>query len=682
MDLQAAKSRVIELRSQIELYSRQYYDLDNPTITDAEYDQLFRELVTLEKTYPELVTPDSPTQRVGGEALSQFEKVTHLKPMLSIDNAMNEEEARAFYARVQRELGSDHVEMIGEPKYDGLSCSLVYENGILRVAATRGDGAVGEDVTAQVKTIRNIPLSIASWFGENCPKRFEVRGEVMMEKADFERLNEQRRLNGEKEFVNTRNAAAGSLRQLDPSVTASRKLRFYAYSLGECEGFAMRAQHKYHLELLQQLGFTVFEDYCQVESADELVAFFRKMEERRASLPFDIDGIVFKTNFLAQQEKLGWVSRTPRWAIAFKFPAEQARTVLEAIDLQIGRTGTATPVGRLRPVFVGGVTVSNVTLHNLDEIRRKDFRIGDTVVIRRAGDVIPQLLRPVTELRTGNEIEFNMPDACPVCGSALHREADKAAYVCTGGLSCDAQKLSSITHYASRLAMNIEGLGEGNVQRLLDAGLLSGLTSLYSLKVEDIEKLEGFGKSSANKLVKAVHGAIAPELNRFIYALGIHGVGESTAKDLAAHFGGWEQFVMASQEELLQVKDLGPVTTENIRDFFANEANASEAMKLAEIVTPKECAKVAVVANPEFAGKTFVVTGTMSVGREEIKALIEGAGGKVSGSVSKNTYAVVAGAEAGSKLAKAQELGVAVWDESTLRANYLGFKAGACESSG
>lgn len=656
--------RALALRSQIEFHNRQYHELDAPVIPDSEYDKLFRELVNVERTNPELVTPDSPTHRVGGSPLAHFSKVTHRKSMLSIDNAMDEAEAREFYARASREAGGD-VSMIGEPKYDGLACNLLFINGVFELAATRGDGSVGEDVTAQVKTIRNVPLRLTGFPDGAVPERFEVRGEVLMEKADFRRLNEAQAAKGEKEFANPRNAAAGSLRQLDPSITAGRKLRFYAYSLGDCDGFDFPPEHESHLKLLMGLGFTVFKDFQKVESADELVAFYSEMELRRPNLPFEVDGVVFKVNRLDIQSKLGWVSRTPRWAIAHKFPAEEAMTILEGIDVQIGRTGTAAPVGRLAPVFVGGVTVSNVTLHNLDEIRRKDFRIGDTVIVRRAGDVIPQLVRPVVEVRTGSERVFEMPTECPVCGSRLHREEEKAAYVCTGGLSCNAQRLYSITHFASRLAMGIEGLGEGIVQKLLDVQLLEKPSDLYSLDEQEVSRLDGFGKSSAAKMKKAIDAAVRPDLHRFIYALGIPGVGESTAKDLAKAFREWTAFAYADVAVLASVKDLGPITAENIRAFFANDVNATEANRLAAIVEPKPVIGAAEL-NPEFAGRTFVITGTLTNGRDEIKGWIEGAGGKVSGSVSKNTSALVVGEEAGSKLAKAQELGVPVWNESTL----------------
>lgn len=664
MEFNTAKIRAEQLQAELTQYNYEYHTQDAPTIPDDEFNRLFRELVTLETAWPELQTIDSPTRRVGSGVLPNFEQHTHPVPMLSIDNAMDEEEAAEFDARTKAALGVSEVEYVAETKYDGLGGALTYHWGKLVVAATRGDGVVGENITAQTRTIRNVPLNISAFFKGGVPEYVEIRGEILMGKEAFAQLNARQRQLGEKEFVNARNAAAGSMRTLDTSVTATRDLKFYAYAITSSDGYAIPDTQEGIVEAMRGMGFTVYEGVRKVKGIGGIVAFFNEMAEKRASLPFDIDGIVFKVNDRAYQEQLGWVSRTPRWAIAYKFPAEEALSVLKAIDVQIGRTGAVTPVARIEPVFVGGVTVENVTLHNIDEIRRKDFRIGDTVIVRRAGDVIPQLVAPVLAKRTGNEVLFDMPSNCPVCGSAIHREEDKAASVCTGGMSCDAQKLYSITHFASKLAMNIEGLGEGNVQRLMDAGLVGKISDLYALNEAEISKLEGFGKSSASKLVKAVNGSIGRELNRFIYGMGIPGVGESTAKEVAKRFGTWEVFARAAESELLAIKDLGDITAQNILGFFGNEVLAKEAEALASYAKPSEN-KAAGTTNLNFVGKTFVVTGTLpTLGREEVTALIEAAGGKVSGSVSKKTAAVIVGSDAGSKLAKAQELELPIWDEA------------------
>jgi DNA ligase (NAD+) len=655
--------RLAELKQQVERHSHQYYVLDDPLISDSAYDVLFRELVDLEKAHPELVSLDSPTQRVGGKALSSLPNVTHRKPMLSIDNAMGAAEARDFVARVTEALGAsdDTVSFCAEPKYDGVSSSLVYEFGIFTLAATRGDGEVGEEVTAQARTIRNIPLSVPDW--SEFP-RVEVRGEVMMTKADFEKVNVAQEAAGQKMFKNTRNAAAGSLRQLDPAVTAKRRLKFFGYGFGVCEGFVPARRQSEQLAALRAAGFTVSPDVAVVRGSAGVQGHFAEIERKRSTMPFDIDGVVFKVDDFDLQDKLGWTSRTPRWAVAYKFPPEEAVTTLLGIDIQVGRTGAQTPVGRLAPVFVGGVTVSNATLHNIDEIRAMDVCIGDKVIVRRAGDVIPEIVRVVTELRPQTVQRFEMPTTCPVCSSHLHREPDKAVYRCTGGLRCGAQRLFSITHFASRLAMKIEGLGESTVQQLLDEGLIERPSGLWGLQPQALSQLDGWGEASANKLVAAIQGAREPELHRFIYALGIPGVGESTAKDLARAFRSWGAFAGADQAALLRVPDLGPVTADNIVEFLADEGNAREAALLATLISPKEVAAVALSSS--VAGKTFVITGTLSRPREDFKADIEAAGGKVSGSVSKKTDYLLAGAEAGSKLAKAQELGVALLDEAGL----------------
>ncbi len=649
------------LKEAVAYHAHRYYVLDDPQIADAEYDQLFRQLQALEAEHPELSSPDSPTRRVGGAVLKELGEVVHARPMLSIDNSMTAPEAAEFVERAARELTvpAETLAFTAEPKYDGLSCSMVFEEGLLKQAATRGDGFTGENVTEQVRTIRTVPLRLTT-----SATRIEVRGEVLMAKADFERVNDEQRARGEKLFVNPRNAAAGSLRQLDPKVTARRRLRFFAYGFGPCEGFEPAPTQSGQIAQLRALGFEVSEMATRVEGPAGVQACYEHFARERDGLPFEIDGVVFKLDDVSHQERLGWNSRVPRWATAYKFPPQEAETTLVAIDIQVGRTGSLTPVARLEPVFVGGVTVSNATLHNQDEIRRLGVRIGDRVIVRRAGDVIPEIVRVARSLE--ESVDFAMPAACPVCGSAVHREDDKAIHRCTGGLKCDAQKLFALTHFASRLAMDIEGLGEGVAQRLLDAGLVARPSDLYTLDASRVALLDGLGKSSAAKLVTRIAESVEPELNRFIYALGIPGVGESTAKELARQFGSWDDFSIATEEELLVVRDLGPITVGNIRSFFANEANGQEAARLAAFVRPREVARI---STPQvFAGLTFVITGTLSDSREAFKTRIEAAGGKVSGSVSKKTSYVLAGAEAGSKLDRANELGVKVLDEVAFEA--------------
>lgn len=653
------------LKKTVEHHAYQYYVMDDPEIPDAEYDKLFRELQVFEAAHPELVTPDSPTLRVGGAVLAEFEALKHRKPMLSIDNAMNAEEARAFVESISRELEvpSSTLVFTTEPKYDGLSCSLIYEDGVLTEAGTRGDGMTGENVTAQVRTIRNIPLRLPL---SSPPKRLEVRGEVMMTKAEFARVNAAQEAAGAKQFANTRNAAAGSLRQLDSKVTAQRHLTFFAYGFGLCEGFETAETQWEQLEQLKALQFTVSAHVRQVTGVAGVLEWFKSMETLRPKMDFDIDGVVFKLNSIRDQDRLGWNSRVPRWAIAYKFEPEEALTRLLGIDVQVGRTGVLTPVARVEPVFVGGVTVSNVTLHNEDQIARLGLRVGDWVIVRRAGDVIPELVRNLPERRDGTEVEWAMPTDCPVCGSKTHREEDKAAHRCTGGLNCSAQRLFALTHFGSRLAHNIEGMGEAVVQKLISADLVHRPSDLFTLSADVVAALPGMGQVSADKLIARIRGTRHPELNRFIYALGIPGVGEATAKDLAKRFRSWEAFVSAQEAELLAVPDLGPVTASNILAFFLNADNAAEVIALSDLMAPQEVAQVT-VAQP-FLGKVFVITGTLSKPRDAFKELIEHAGGKVSGSVSKKTDYVLAGDEAGTKLAKAQELKVKVLDEAAFEA--------------
>lgn len=651
------------LRGLVRRYDHAYYVLAEPLVSDAEYDVVYRELRDLELANPHLITKDSPTQRVGGEAVSAFVAVKHELPMLSIDNSMNAEEARAFVQRCAQSLGTSgaEVEYSVEPKYDGLSNSLVYEHGVLVRAITRGDGATGEDVTAQVKTIRTVPLTIPL----KC-ERLEVRGEVLMSKEDFRLVNEQQAARGEKPFVNTRNAAAGGLRNLDPRETARRRLQFFAYSFGVVRGATLPPSQFERLELLRTLGFLVSSEACVVKGEAGVQAAYERFAQVRERLPFDIDGVVFKLNRIADQEALGWTSKTPRWATAYKFPPQEVPTVLQGIDIQVGRTGQLTPVARLKPVFVGGVTVSNATLHNLDEIRRLGVRIGDTVVVRRAGDVIPEIVRVLEERRTGSEVEFSMPAACPVCDSPVCQEEGQVAHRCTGGYRCASQRLYSLTHLASRTALDIEGLGEGVVQKLMDAGLVNRPSDLFGLTVEQVAELDGMGKSSGTKLVSRLQATKEVELHRFIFALGIPGVGQSTAKDLASKFKTFGALVDAGIEQLMDVADMGPVTSRSIQAFFADEQNKQEALRLAELIEPAQAQQAA--GAQRFAGMSWVITGTLSRPRDWFQNQVESAGGKVSSSVSKKTSYVLVGEEAGSKLAKAQELGVPVIDEAQFMA--------------
>lgn len=644
------------LCAQVEDWAHAYYVRDDPQVSDAVYDDAFRKLEALERAHPELVTPASPTQRVGGAVLSGLPAVTHTVPMLSLGNAMDAAEAAAFVASVQATLGAEVV-FSHEPKYDGLSCELRYEQGLLVQAVTRGDGEQGEDVTAQVRTIKTVPLRLVS------PQTVAVRGEVLMQKRDFDALNAALAQAGQKCFANPRNAAAGSLRALDPAVTASRKLSFFAYErVGARE--AGMSHHSAVLDWLEAEGFLVSRHRGVCEGSG-LQAVFDHMELERPGLPFEIDGIVFKVNDLALRERLGWTSRTPRWAVAYKFPAEEKTTTVTAIDVQVGRTGVLTPVARLAPVRVGGVTVANVTLHNQEQVWTKDVRVGDTVIVRRAGDVIPEIVGSLTAHRPEHAEPWQMPSRCPVCNS--HVEVIQAAHVCTGGVTCSAQRLYRIAHYGSRLGMDIEGLGEGTVQQLMNAGLVTRLSDLYALRLEGLQHLQGWGEVSARNLLNAIEAAKAPELRRFIYALGIETVGEGTAKSLARHFGTWDAFAAATREQLLAVTDVGPVTAQAIRAAFADELLGAEMMRLAQIVQPKAAQQQA--AGP-LTGMTLVVTGTLpSLSRDEAGALIERLGGKVSGSVSKKTSVVIAGEAAGSKLTKAQELGIPVQDEAWLLAH-------------
>jgi DNA ligase (NAD+) len=664
----AVARRAEELRHLIAEHDHRYYVLDAPTIPDAEYDALFRELAAIESAHPALLAPDSPTQRVGGKAASAFETVTHRVPMLSLNNAFADAEAEAFDRRVREILHAEQVRYACEPKFDGLAVSLLYEDRRLVVGATRGDGTSGENVTANLRTVQAIPLALAA---RSPPRLIEVRGEVLMKKRDFEKLNAAQAARGEKLYVNPRNAAAGSLRQLDAHVTRGRRLTFFAYGTGDVDWGAERppTTHAELLDRLAALGFPVSDARATADGLDGLLGYYRKVGALRESLPYDIDGVVYKVDDLEAQRRLGFVSRAPRFAIAHKFPAEEATTVVAGIDVQVGRTGAITPVARLAPVFVGGVTVTNATLHNEDEVRRKDVRVGDTVVVRRAGDVIPEVVRVVHERRPAHTTAFAIPAACPECGSAVIRLADEAVARCTGGLVCPAQRKQSLLHFAGRRAMDIEGLGERLVDQLVDAGLVRTPADLYTLGVGQLAALERMAEKSAANVIGAIAKSKSTTLARFVFALGIRHVGEATAKELARHFGSLDRLAAADPDTLTGVRDVGPVLAESIARFFAEPHNRQviDALRAAGVHWT-EGAPGGATAGP-LAGMTFVLTGTLpTMSRDEAKAAIEAAGGKAAGSVSAKTRYVVAGADAGSKLERAHALGIEVIDEDGLRA--------------
>jgi len=658
--------RARKLREDIETHNYRYYVLDAPTVSDAEFDALFRELQALESAYPELAAADSPTQRVGAAPLDAFGAVTHRAPMLSLNNAFDEADVEAFDRRIRESLGVDSIAYDCEPKFDGLAVSLVYENGVLAQGATRGDGTTGEDVTANLRTVRSIPLRLRAGVP---PRRLEVRGEVLMLRADFERMNARQRSRAEKEFVNPRNAAAGSLRQLDPRVTAQRPLRFFAYGLGETDGLDLPSTQHDVLDGLDHLGLPVNPERRVVHGLAGLLEFYRDIQARRASLPYEIDGVVYKVDRLDWQGELGFVSRAPRFAIAHKFPAEEATTEVLGIEVQVGRTGAVTPVARLKPVFVGGVTVTNATLHNEDEVRRKDVWRGDTVVVRRAGDVIPEVARVAAHGPRQPADRFLMPARCPECGSAVVRPEGEAVARCTGGLFCPAQRKQALLHFASRRAMDIEGLGEKLVDQLVDGQVVRTPAELYKLGLAKLAALDRMGEKSAQNVLDALEKSKRTTLARFIHALGIRNVGEATARDLARHFGDVDPLMTADLESLQAVRDVGPVVAQSIRDFFAEPHNVEvvEQLRAAGLTWEREAP--ARLATGAAAGRTFVLTGTLpALTREEAGALIESHGGKVSGSVSRKTDYVVAGAEAGSKLEKARQLGVTILDEDQLLA--------------
>jgi len=684
----ALRERVARLREQLELHNHRYYVLDDPLIPDAEYDALFRELQQLEAEHPELVAADSPTQRVGAAPLPGFATVSHRQPMLSLNNAFDDGEVESFDRRVREAVGAQEVDYAVEPKFDGLAVSLVYEDGVLGRGATRGDGHSGEDVTANLRTIRSIPLRL---FGGAVPRILEIRGEVLMLRADFELLNRQQAARGDKTFVNPRNAAAGSLRQLDSRITADRRLTFFAYGLGLAEPRLSLDSHSQVIDYIEKIGFKVARERARVQGVAGLLEYYRRIGGLRPKLPYDIDGVVYKVDSLAWQQQLGYVSRAPRFAVAHKFPAEEATSVVLGIDVQVGRTGVLTPVARLQPVFVGGVTVTNATLHNLDQVRAKDVHEGDTVVVRRAGDVIPEVVRVIVEKRPAEVRRFEMPEQCPVCQSRVERIESEAAYRCTGGLYCPAQRRQALLHFASRRAMDIEGLGEKLVEQLVDQGIVATPADLYDggrLTVDRLAGLDRMATKSAENVLAAIGKSRDASLARFIYALGIYHVGEEVAKIMARHFGTLDALLAADWEGLISEKErlqkenakrrskgleeeepllagIGPEIMRSVANFFGQAHNREVIAQL--VRHGVRFGAEAQGTGGALSGRTFVLTGTLpGMSRDEAKARIEAAGGKVSGSVSKKTDYVVAGSEAGSKLEKARVLGVTVIDESGL----------------
>ena len=659
--------RVRLLRREIERHNHLYYVLDAPEVSDAEWDAMFAELAALEAAHPDLVTPDSPTQRVGARPAEGFAEVTHRVPMLSLANAFADEDVAAFDRRCREILDAPAIDYSCELKFDGLAVSLAYEDGVFVRGATRGDGETGEDVTANLRTVKAIPLRLRS---DAPPGLLEIRGEVLMLRRDFEAYNERARAAGEKVLVNPRNGAAGGLRQLDPALTARRRLSFFAYGIGAHEGWSVPPTHAGLLDALAGLGFPVARERRVATGEAGLLAFYRDIGAKRESLPCDIDGVVYKVNSLAQQAALGFVARAPRWAVAHKFPAEEATTELLDIGIQVGRPGAITPVARLAPVFVGGTTVSNATLHNEDEIRRKEVWRRDTVVVRRAGDVIPEVARVAKPGPREEADRFVMPAACPECGSAIARLEGESVARCTGGLFCPAQRKAALLHFASRRAMDIEGVGDKLVDQLVDGGLVANPADLYRLDLERLAALERMGGKSAANVLAAIERSKDATLGRFVYALGIRHVGEVTAKDLARHFGALDALMAADAEALAQAPDVGPVVAESVARFFAQPHNREVIAQLrAAGVRWAEGEPARAATAGAFAGKIVVLTGTLSaLSRDEARERIEAAGGRVTGSVSKKTDFVVAGSDAGSKLERARELGIEVLDEARFRA--------------
>ena len=664
----SVEKQIEKLREQLRYHSYQYYVLDDPDVPDAEYDRLYNQLLALEKTNPLLVTMDSPTQRVGSTPLSAFDQIKHQVPMLSLDNVFNEDDLQAFNQRIKDRLKIDgEIEFSGEPKLDGLAISLRYENGELIYAATRGDGSTGENVTQNVRTMQSVPLRL---LGTDFPEVLEVRGEVFMPKAGFDRLNRLAREKGEKEFANPRNAAAGSLRQLDPEVTAKRPLSIYCYSTGVVEGGVLADTHYEILHQLRSFGLPVCKEIKRFHGVSACLDYYEDISNRRDELPYDIDGIVYKVNSIELQKRLGFVARAPRWAIAHKFPAQEEISRIIEVDFQVGRTGAVTPVARLEPVFVGGVTVSNATLHNMDEIRRKDIRVGDQVIVRRAGDVIPEVARVVPGSRKEALAEIKMLTRCPVCESAIEQIEGEAIARCTGGLYCQAQRSEAIKHFASRKAMDIDGLGDKLVEQLVDEDLIHTPADLYQLSIETLASLERMAEKSASNLVAALEKSKQPPLSRFIYALGIREVGEATAMNLANEFKTLSQIEQADYEQLLEVQDIGPVVAQHIVNFFQQQHNLDVIDQLLSAgIKVQDVRRTAGDERSDsiFYGKTVVITGTLpTMSRGEAKEKLLAAGAKVTGSVSAKTDYLLAGDKAGSKLTKAEKLGVQVIDEMAM----------------
>jgi DNA ligase (NAD+) len=664
---EAAKESLDLIKTSLENYNHQYYVLDDPSVPDIEYDRLMLEIIAIEKAFPSLLSPDSPSQKVGGVALAKFDQIQHEMPMLSLDNGFADDDLRAFEQRIKDRLNTAAtIEFACEPKLDGLAVSILYENGTLKQAATRGDGQVGENITANVKTIANVPLKLR---GKNMPQRLEVRGEVFMLKQGFEALNEQQKLAGNKVFANPRNAAAGSLRQLDSKITASRPLRLYAYSVGVIEGgdISRAKSHSERLKCLETLGLPLCKETEVVNGFDACLRYFGKIGEMRNSLAYDIDGVVFKVNNMALQSRLGFVSKAPRWAMAQKFPAQEEITVLKDVEFQVGRTGAITPVARLEPVFVGGVTVSNATLHNQDEINRLGVRVGDTVIIRRAGDVIPQVVSVVMNKRPQGSIEIVFPKECPICHSHIERVENEAVMRCTGGLICAAQRKQAIKHFASRKAFDIEGLGDKIVEQLVDEKLIQDPADIFVLRLSQLVSLARFADKSAVNLLRAIDDSKNTTLPKFLYSLGIREVGESTARNLALHFLTLNALLDADLDDLKEVQDVGEIVAKNLFEFLREPLNVSVLNKLvsAGIVWP------AIMPPSQdkqpLLGKTVVLTGTLTqMGRTEAKSKLQELGAKVSGSISAKTDLLIAGEKAGSKLTKAQDLGIDIWDENAL----------------
>jgi DNA ligase (NAD+) len=658
-----AQKRAAELRQQLSSYSYQYYVLDEPTVPDAEYDRLFTELQKIESDFPQLIVPDSPTQRVGERPLDKFGQIEHKVPMLSLDNAFSAEDLESFDSRISTRLGrSGDLSYVAEPKLDGVAVSLFYKDGVLIYGATRGNGKIGEDITQNVRTIKSIPLKLR---GDGYPAELEVRGEIFMPLASFNKLNEEAQSSGDKAFVNPRNAAAGSLRQLDSRITAKRQLKMCAYSVGYHSGAHLPGSHYNTLLKLNQWGFVINNEMRTFEAITGCIDYCKELGEKRSSLDYEIDGIVFKVDSFVLQEELGFVARAPRWAIAYKFPAQEEMTVLDDVEFQVGRTGVITPVARLKPVFVGGVTVSNATLHNMDEISRLELRIGDTVVVRRAGDVIPKVVRTVVDRRPEDSKRIVLPSRCPICDSPVEVEEDGVLARCSGTLVCSAQLKESIKHFASRKAMNIDGLGDKLVEQLVDKELISDVTGLYRLDAKNLSLLERMGDKLANKIVAAIEASKQCTLPQLIFALGIPEVGETTAELLAQEFKTLDSLMIATEQQLIEINDIGPIMASNIHTFFQFEVNKSKIRQLLELgIEPAQQDVEAVSIDSQLLDKKIVITGTLpTMGRDDMKSLLKQHGARVQSSVSSKTDYLVAGEAAGSKLEKATKLGIEILSE-------------------